>query len=69
MGGKILELESERLLRTGKGQGLEQGLEQGLVQGEEKAKFDIAKKMLERGFSLEDIRFSTGLSREELEKL
>lgn len=65
MGGKILELESERLLRAGK----EQGLEQGLVQGEEKDKFDISKKMLERGFSLEDIRFSTGLSREELEKL
>lgn len=65
IGGKILELESERLLRAGK----EQGLEQGLVQGEEKAKFDIAKKMLERGFSLEDIQFSTGLSREELEKL
>ena len=61
MGGKIHELEYERLLRTGK--------EQGLVQGEEKAKFDIAKKMLERGFYLEDIKFSTGLSREKLEKL
>lgn len=61
MSGKILELESERLLRTGK--------EQGLIQGEEKAKLDIAKKMLERGFSLEDIQFSTGLSKKELEKL
>lgn len=61
MGGKILELESERLLRTGK--------EQGLIQGEEKAKLDIAKKMLERGFSLEDIQFSTELSKKELEKL
>ena len=59
MGGKILELESERLLRTGK--------EQGLIQGEEKAKLDIAKRMLERSFSLEDIQFFTGLSREELE--
>lgn len=61
MGGRILELESERLLRTGK--------EQGLIQGEEKAKLDIAKKMLERGFSLEDIQFSTELSKKELEKL
>ena len=61
MGGRILELESERLLRTGK--------EQGLIQGEEKAKLDIAKKMLERGFSLEDIQFSTELSKQELEKL
>ena len=61
MGGKILELESERLLRTGK--------EQGLIQGEEKAKLDIAKRMLERSFSLEDIQFSTGLSKKELEKL
>ena len=57
MGGKILE----RLLRTGK--------EQGLIQGEEKAKLDIAKRMLERSFSLEDIQFSTGLSKKELEKL
>lgn len=61
VGGRILELESERLLRTGK--------EQGLIQGEEKAKLDIAKKMLERGFSLEDIQFSTELSKKELEKL
>ena len=61
MGGKILELESERLLRTGK--------EQGLIQGEEKAKLDIAKRMLELSFSLEDIQFSTGLSKKELEKL
>lgn len=55
MGGRILDLESERLLRTGK--------EQGLIQGEEKAKLDIAKRMLERSFSLEDIQFSTGLSK------
>ena len=61
MGGRILDLESERLLRTGK--------EQGLIQGEEKAKLDIAKRMLEQSFSLEDIQFSTGLSKKELEKL
>ncbi|MFR3412254.1 MAG: hypothetical protein ACLTS1_06905 [Coprococcus sp.] len=57
MGGRILELESERLLRTGE------------EKGEEKAKLDIAKKMLERGFSLEDIQFSTGLSKEKLEEI
>ena len=57
MGGRILELESERLLRTGE------------EKGEEKAKLDIAKKMLERGFSLEDIQFSTGLSKKELKKI
>lgn len=55
MGGRILDLESERLLRPGK------------EKGEEKAKLNIAKKMLERGFSPEDIQFSTGLSKEELE--
>ena len=57
MDGRILDLESERLLRTGK------------EKGEEKAKLDIAKKMLERCFSLEDIQFSTGLSKEQLEKI
>lgn len=56
MGGRILDLESERLLRTGK------------EKGEEKAKLDIAKNA-ERCFSLEDIQFSTGLSKEQLEKI
>lgn len=38
MGGKILELESERLLRTGE------------EKGEEKAKLDIAKKCWNEAF-------------------
>lgn len=52
MGGRILNLESERLLRTGK------------EKGEEKAKLDIAKKMLNDVFlwkifsSLQDFKKS-----------
>lgn len=52
MGGRILDLESERLLRTGK------------EKGEEKAKLDIAKKMLNDVFlwkifsSLQDFKKS-----------
>jgi len=42
MGGKILELESERLLRTGK--------EQGLIQGEEKAKWILPKECWNEAF-------------------
>lgn len=31
MGGQILELESERLIRVGREQGMERGIEQGIT--------------------------------------
>ena len=38
MGGNVLELESDKLIRQGLEQGLERGLEQGLEQGLERGR-------------------------------
>ena len=62
MGGTVLELESDRLIK--------QGIEQGIELGEEKQSYRIARAMLEDGgFSLEKISCLTGLNMEELEKI
>lgn len=62
MGGRVLELPSERLIQ--------QGIEQGIELGEEKQSYRIARAMLEDGeFSLEKISCLTGLNMEELEKI
>ena len=58
MGGRVLELPSERLIQ------------QGIELGEEKQSYRIARAMLEDGeFSLEKISCLTGLNMEELEKI
>lgn len=62
MGGTVLELESDRLIKH--------GIEQGIELGEEKQSYRIARAMLEDGgFSLEKISCLTGLNMEELEKI
>ena len=62
MGGRVLELPSERLIQ--------QGIEQGIELGEEKQSYRIARAMLEDGeLSLEKISCLTGLNMEELEKI
>jgi len=45
---------------------LEQGREQGIEQGIEQAKLEDARRMLEKGLSLDDVLEITGLSRERL---
>lgn len=58
MGGRVLELPSERLIQ------------QGIELGEEKQSYRIARAMLEDGeLSLEKISCLTGLNMEELEKI
>ena len=66
MGGRVLELPSERLIQ----QGIEKGIEQGIELGEEKQSYRIARAMLEDGeLSLEKISCLTGLNMEEPEKI
>lgn len=66
MGGRVLELPSERLIQKG----IEQGIEQGIELGEEKQSYRIARAMLEDGeLSLEKISCLTGLNMGELEKI
>ncbi|WP_333621420.1 hypothetical protein [Sphingobacterium multivorum] len=45
------------------------GLAKGLAEGERKKAIESARKMLSKGFKIEDIRDITGLSIEEIEKL
>jgi predicted transposase/invertase (TIGR01784 family) len=50
-------------------QGMEKGVEKGLEQGVSKAKKEAAKRMLEKGYPVEDIQEITGLSRTQIEAL
>ena len=54
MGGKVLELESERLLKKGKSQGIPLGKE------------EVVLRMGERGYNLETISDATGFSIDQL---
>ena len=42
---------------------------QGRQEGKQEGKLEDARRMLEKGYPLEDIREITGLSRDEVEKL
>ena len=46
-----------------------QGLEKGLEQGEKQKTLEIARTMLKKGFTKEDIIECTGITKEELDKL
>lgn len=47
MGGKVLELVSERLLAEGEEKGIEKGIEKGMVQGEDRLSFLINRLIAE----------------------
>ena len=70
MGGKVLELESERLtakgIQQGMQQGIQQGIQQGLEQGRAKAIKETARKLKSMGLALTDIQLATGLSEEDI---
>lgn len=63
----LLELEREKA--KGKAEGLEAGRAEGLEAGRAEALLLVAKKLKQRGFSIEIIMEDTGLSREEVENL
>ena len=46
-----------------------QGKQEGLEEGEKKAKLEDARKMVAKGYPIEDVCEITGLSLDELEKL
>ena len=62
MGGKVLELETDKILE----QALERGLEQGLEQGLEKATVRFVKNMLAENESPEKICLYTGCSMDQV---
>lgn len=56
-------------LDTARGEGFEEGLEKGLKKGIEKGFEKVAKNLLSMGVDIDLIMKSTGLSREQIEKL
>jgi predicted transposase/invertase (TIGR01784 family) len=50
-------------------QGIQQGLQQGLQQGIVKGKLETARKLKQKGLSIQEIAEITGLSIEEVEQL
>ena len=59
----------EKGLEQAKKQGLEQGLKQGLEQGIELKAQEMARALKDKGISIEIIAETSGLSREEIDKL
>ena len=67
MGGKVLELETDKILELGRKQGIEQGLERGLEQGIEQEKYKTIKNILMNSdFSTREIAMFTGYPEEDI---
>lgn len=62
MGGKVLELETDKILAQAHEKGLSEGREQGLEQGLEKATLRFVENMLAENEPLEKICMYTGCS-------
>ena len=66
MGGEVLELESEKLIRKGRKQGIQQGIQQGMQTNTA----ETVIRMRNTGkFTEEDISLATGLGLEEIRKI
>ena len=66
MGGEVLELESEKLIRKGRQQGIQQGMQQGI----ETNIAETVIRMRNTGkFTEEDISLATGLGLEAIRKI
>ncbi len=59
----------EYLLDKAKREGIEKGIEQGLEQGKRETLFEIALNLLKKGISIDVIAESTGLAKDQIEKL
>ena len=59
----------DRAINKGRAEGEAKGRAEGEVKGRTEGKIEIAKKMKEEGLSIEIIMKTTGLSKEEIEKL
>ena len=68
---RLSEIEMARKEGTELGirEGTEIGIKQGIEQGKKKNKIEIAKKMKDENFKIEDIAKITGLSIEEIKKI
>ena len=65
MGGKVLELESDKLIKIGEEKGIEKGIEKGKVEEQRL----IAANLRKQGINIETIAQCTGLSIKEVSAL
>ena len=68
---EMLQIEIEKLpsFMMGQEKGMEKGMEKGIVAGERKKALMIARQLLKKNFSMQDIAQMTGLDITELETL
>ena len=59
----------EYAMRIGLQQGVEQGIQQGIQRGEQRKAMETARKMLAKGYAMQDICELTGLTAEEMAAL
>ncbi|MFV0505225.1 MAG: hypothetical protein ACK5L5_00725, partial [Bacteroidales bacterium] len=63
----------EEGMREGMREGMEKGMEKGIIKGREEGrkegKIEMARKLLQSGVAIEIIMTSSGLSKDEIEKL
>ncbi len=57
---------AERLRQEGRREGIQEGRQEGKQEGKLEGRLEVAKRMLEKGLPLQDIREITALSKEEL---
>ncbi len=70
MGGKVLELYSEKLLRRGEARGEARGKAQGEAQGEARGKIEILKSLVTKGIiSISVAAKELGVSDEAFKKM
>lgn len=65
----ILDAARNEGRNEGKAEGIAEGRSEGLEEGEKKRAMAIAKKMLNRGYPIDEIMEDTGISKEDLEKI
>ena len=59
----------ESILEKGIEQGIEQGIERGMERGMEKRDLEITERMISNGMSNSDIRKTTGISLNKIERI
>ncbi|NJN27528.1 MAG: hypothetical protein HC819_16915 [Cyclobacteriaceae bacterium] len=55
-------------IQEGKKEGILEGKKEGILEGKKEGKNEIAKKLLSKGFNIDEIAELTGLTDEEIEK-
>ena len=69
MGGKVLELEVDRMLERGRQIGLEEGHRTGLEEGRRKQNRSLVARMLEAGETEDKILLYSGCTSEEVARI